>query len=480
MVQSALLRIAVDTALALEIAFLVYFVVINLTYFGMTAVAFVAFLRDAHVTAKPDGPDAFSDFEVPITILVPAYNEAAIIEIGVRSLLALHYSTFEVIVINDGSKDDTVEILKREFALEPIPDASERKLETVVPRGVYRSRTHANLRLIDKPNGGKSDALNAGLNLARYPLVFCADADSSYLTSCLRLMVQPFLDDPTTIVSGGNVAIRSAEFERGKPIVKTGLPKLTISRFQVVEYLRSFLSSRMAWSQVNALMIISGACGLWKKDVLIESGGFRTDTIWEDMEITFRLHHDMRAKRRPYRIAFVPQTVCLTDVPEDIKTLFNQRAGWHRHLSECISIHRRMLFNPRYGSVGMLAYPYLVFGEWLAPVILIFGLGFTIVMALTGLLSGRAQLILLFLVFAFGYLNSVSALLLDTIAFRSFKPREVVQLLGYAAIEMFGYRQLATWANFVGFWRWLVVHPIRGKREGVANVKVQAYRPFEK
>ena len=235
------------------------------------------------------------------------------------------YSEYEVVVVNDGSKDDTLQILIDAFQLVPIPEAYPQKIPVQELRGFYQSREYPNLRVIDKENGGKADALNAGINASRYPIFCSIDADSILQRDSLNKIVQPFMNDPRTVAAGGTIRIVNGSIVKDGLLLKASLPDNLLVRMQIVEYLRAFLFGRLGWTPINALLVISGAFGLFNKQSVLEVGGYRRDTIGEDMELVVRLHRDLRMKRKPYRITFVPDPICWTEVPEDLKILRSQR-----------------------------------------------------------------------------------------------------------------------------------------------------------
>ena len=462
--------------LGIESVLFVYFVTVNGYYLFTGLVALVRLPGFVKLHLADPVRRSNSMLDQPVSILVPAFNEAAIIVSSLRSLLSLDYVNFEIIVINDGSTDATLEELDDAFQFEPYAGIYRAEIPTQEVRGIYQSVEFAEMRIIDKVNGGKGDALNAGINLARFPLVFSADADSYYHRQTLQWMIEPFQKDRNTVAVGGAIAVddSSVPKKEGAAFLPR-LPKKMIQRFQVLEYLRAFLGTRMGFAPFNALGLISGACGLWKRDVLIACGGFRTDTIWEDMEMTLRVHNYCISTGRPYRVAFSPYPVCWTDVPSSLAVLYNQRKGWHRHVCECVMIHRRMLF----GSGGMFSWvtmPYFVFFEWLAPVMILFGVSFSIVGASMGFLDWATQWWLLALVFVLAIMGSVVSILLDEISFTAYRLSEVWVLFIAAFLENFGYRQFVTIANFAGMMAWLFRQPIRGSTK-LPGIMVPAWSP---
>lgn len=400
-------------------------------------------------------PHGHTGFEPQISLLVPAYNEEAMIATSVQSLLQLSYSEFEIIVVNDGSKDRTLQVLIDTFGLMPFPEAYDRRLPTQPIRTVYHSTRYPNVRVIDKENGGKADALNAGINLSRYPLFCGIDADSILQRDSLRLVVQPFLDNPHTVACGGTVRVANGCEVTNGFLTKVGMPTNLLALFQIVEYLRAFLFGRLGWSPINAMLIISGAFGLFHKNTVVEVGGYRHDTIGEDMELVVRLHRHLRLKGKPYRITFTPDPVCWTEAPEDLTTLKNQRIRWQRGLCESLTHNLGLLYHPKGGTAGWMAFPFMIVFEWLGPVIEVFGYVFVCAGFVAGYVSVHTWLSLLIAAISLGLLLSVSAILLEEMSFHVYpKPRHVLLLLLGAVLENFGYRQLNSLWKVIGLYRW--------------------------
>ena len=437
--------------------FLLYFILLNGSYIGLNLLSLIALRLYADRHGLDRIRNTHTGFDPPISLLAPAYNEAAGICPSVRSLLQLDYPEFEVIVINDGSKDDTLAELQREFDLKPFPEAYLRKLPCKEVRAIYRSLSHPNLRVIDKANGGKADALNAGINAARYPLFCAVDADSILQRDSLTRVVQPFLEDPLTIVSGGTIRIANGcEISSGF-LLNIGIPSNMLARFQVVEYLRAFLFGRLGWSPLNSVLIVSGAFGLFRKEVVVRAGGYRTDTVGEDMELIMRLHRLYRLRKEAYRVTFVPDPICWTEAPESLKVLGSQRTRWQRGLIESLLMNRQLLFHPRAGAAGWLAFPFYVLFEALSPVIEVVGYAGMVLGLVLGVFSWEAFSTLMLLTILFGILLSVSALLLEEISFHMYpKPAQLARLFAAAIIENFGYRQINTFWRFQGTMRWLL------------------------
>lgn len=434
---------------------LLYFIVLNSVYLLLNLLSARALYRNNQRRDISELPQAFSMLAPPISVLVPAFNEAATIAATVRSVLQLTYAEFEIIVINDGSTDATLEVLQQEFALLPFPEAYRIQLKTQEVRGIYRSTTHPKLRVIDKANGGKADSLNAGINAARYPLFCGVDADSILQRNSLQQVVEPFLRSPHMVATGGTVRAANGCEVRDGYLTRIDLPSNPWALFQVMEYLRAFLFGRLGWSSLNAMLIISGAFGLFKKATVIEVGGYRSNTIGEDMELVVRIHHQMRAKQKPYRIEFVPDPVCWTEVPEDWRTLRNQRVRWQRGLAESLSSHWGLVFSRHGGWPGWVAFPFMVIFEWLGPVLEFGGYLWMVYAYYAGLVSWQAFGLFVFVAIGLGILLSVSGLLLEQLSFRMYpKLRHLALLVLIVIVENLGYRQLNTWWRIVGLFQW--------------------------
>jgi cellulose synthase/poly-beta-1,6-N-acetylglucosamine synthase-like glycosyltransferase len=429
-----------------DLGVLAYFLTINTLYLAFSIVAFFALVRHRRRwTTRALDVVMRSPATPAISVIAPAFNEQATIEQSLRSLLLLNYPRFEVVVVNDGSKDKTVETMITAFGLMKAPVAYQQPIATQPVRGLYRSLDNPDLVVIDKQNGGKADAINAGINAARYPLVCVIDADSILEPEALMRAALPFVESPHTLATGGIIRIvNDCTVEDGR-VTEIGMPHSWLARFQVVEYLRAFLSGRVAMSAANALLIISGAFGMFRRDAVIEVGGFRHDTIGEDMEIVARLHRHWRDTNRPYRIVFQPDPVCWTEAPESRKILASQRNRWQRGTCQVLSYHLPMMLNPRYGSVGMFAMPYFLVFEAIGPLIEISGYVVTAVAVAFGLIDVIFAQLLFLAAVLFGALISITAVLLEEMSFRRYpKVRHLLLLAALGILENFGYRQLST------------------------------------
>ncbi|MFP4016251.1 MAG: glycosyltransferase family 2 protein [Halanaerobiales bacterium] len=428
---------------------IIYFFIINFTYAALNIVAFISIRRSWFFQSVTDLEKSFqTDFYKPLSIIVPAYNEQETIVDNINSILALHYPEFEIVVVNDGSTDNTIEVLKKSFGLISSSRNSDARLETREVLAVYDSINYSNLVVVDKVNGGKADSLNAGVNVAQFPLVCNIDADSLIDNQALLKITEPFVNDWRVVAAGGTIRIANDSRIVDGQVKEVKLPKKHLVRFQVVEYLRAFLFGRVGWAALNSLLIISGAFGIFKRKHLIEAGGYRTDTVGEDMELVLRMNRKMKEKSRDYKVVFLPDPVCWTQVPEDIQTLGRQRRRWQRGLGQSLLMNRELMLNPRYGLAGMLAYPFFFFVEFLGP--LFEGLGY-ISLFLTFVLGfGNRDIVFLFLISAvlIGILVSTISLFFEEITFRKYeKTRDMLKLFLYGILENLGYRQLHT------FWR---------------------------
>lgn len=409
-----------------------------------------------------------SSYTPPLSIIVPCYNEAQTIVDNIKALLSLEYGEFQLVIVNDGSKDDTLEILIKEFELQKVDMPYRKQISTKKIKGIYLSTIIDSIIVLDKENGGKADALNAGINIAEYPLITAIDADSIIERNSLAKVVRPFIENSNVVVSGGVVRpVNDSIISKGF-IEETRLGKKSLVRFQLVEYLRAFLFGRIGWGMINCLMIVSGAFGVFNKKVVIEVGGYTEDTIGEDMELIVKIHRKMKERHKKYKIAFVPDPVCWTQVPEDKKTLKNQRKRWHKGLMDTILNHKKMLFNPKYGAVGLIAMPYFFFIEMLGPVIEIIGYICFILSFWYGIISFDFAVLYFGFAVLYGVFLSNGAIFLDEYIYKKYDGiRDYLILFVYSIIENFGYRQLTTWWRFLA----LLQYKRRGNKWGDMNRK---------
>jgi cellulose synthase/poly-beta-1,6-N-acetylglucosamine synthase-like glycosyltransferase len=436
---------------------LIFFFTINSYYLVLTIAGFWRTFRVCKEVRRPDQRRLLrSPLTPPVSVLAPAFNEEANVVENVRSLLMLDYPLFEVILVNDGSSDDTLGRLVDAFDLRRSARSFEPALASKPIRAIYESSSYPNLVVVDKVNGGKADALNAGLNLSLYP-IFCAiDADSILESDALLRLVRPFVDSPgVTIAAGGVVRVANGCDVRSGRVRRVQLPRHSLPLVQIVEYLRAFLFGRMGWSTGNSLLVISGAFGLFEKRAAILAGGYATDSVGEDMELVVRMHRCRREARQPYRIGFVPDPICWTEVPENLRVLRRQRTRWQRGLIDTVLRHRAMIGRPRYGAVGMVSLPGFLMFEMISPVVELSGYLLLPVLWTLGLLN--ASIAVTFFALAILYMILISALsvLLEDMVFRRY-PRilDLGRLLIGAVLENFGFRQLTVWWRVRAFWEY--------------------------
>ncbi len=383
-----------------------------------------------------------SELSLPVTILAPAYNEEPVIVPSIRSLLASHYRELQVMVINDGSTDGTLEVLKEAFQLVEVERVPRAKLPSAPVRAVYASPLDDRLLVIDKENGGKADSLNCGIRYAAYPLFCAIDSDTLLDPAALARLVWSFQAEPETVATGGIVRILNGSLLEDGRIKAVQTPENTLVNVQIVEYLRAFLAGRAGWSRVNMLLIISGAFGLFRRETVVEAGGYDTSTVGEDAELVVRLHRHCRDAKRRYKITFVADPICWTEAPAERDVLRRQRDRWQRGLLETLWRHKRMFLNPRYGGIGMVAMPFFLFFEALGPVVEISGLAYCVVGLVLGWVNPPFAAVLFGLAFTYGLVLSFGALLIEGRAFARYPGwRDLRRLMVAAVVENFGYRQ---------------------------------------
>ncbi|MCU1272895.1 MAG: hypothetical protein JWO48_326 [Bryobacterales bacterium] len=434
---------------------------INAIYFFLMVLGYFA-LRSHREPQDPEARSTLlkSPLLPEVSIIVPAYNEALTIVQSVRALLNLDYPHHQVIVVNDGSKDETLRILIDEFHL--CKSACRMGTANTRPiRAIFRSRDPIRLTVVDKENGGKADALNAGLSIARSPLVAAVDSDSLLEEDALLHVVEPFVQHPGKVLACGGIirVVNGCSVAHGN-VTRVSTSRRIVPLFQTIEYLRAFLGGRVAFSFLNSLLLISGAFGVFDREALIEAGGFATATVGEDMELIVRLHERWREKKKPYRIVFVPEPVCWTEVPERWTVLHRQRNRWQRGTVESIVAHEKMVFNPKFGAPGLFALPYFVFFEMCGPAVEVAGYVLTLAGVWLGLVAPQVAVLFFIVSVLFGVLLSMSAVVLEEFTMRRYPSVfDLLRLLAAAVLENFGYRQLLALWRVQGVW-----DALRGKR----------------
>lgn len=380
---------------------------------------------------------------IPISIIVPAYNEEKTIVDNIKSLLALNYYEYEIIIVNDGSNDSTKEKIIKEFNMKKVNQPILQSLPTNEVVGIYRNSQYERLIFVDKLNGGKADALNAGINVSVYPIFACIDADSILENDALIKLTMVFVENPEVVAVGGIVRVANGSIIKDGKLIEMNIPKSKIARFQIVEYLRAFLTGRTSFSKLNSILIISGAFGAFNKRVVIDCGGYKVNTIGEDMDIIVRLHRTLKDRNKKYKIQFLADPICWTQAPESLKDLRSQRRRWQIGLFDTLINYKRMSFNPRYGSIGMVTLPYYWMFELIGPIIEALGYIFIPLAYLFGLLEFRSFIIFYVIAFLLGTTLSMGSILLEQTTFRKYRSlKETMVLVLFGVLENLGYRQL--------------------------------------
>jgi cellulose synthase/poly-beta-1,6-N-acetylglucosamine synthase-like glycosyltransferase len=442
----------------LTILILAYFFLLNGFYILFLLLSMFGIYNYRNITAYVNYKKLFLLPQVkPISIIAPAFNEANTIIESVDSLLSIEYPQLEIIVVNDGSTDETLEKLIPRFSLSKTTRVFRRVLGGRTIRGIYASASQPKLVVVDKENGGKADALNAGLNVAQYPLFCAIDSDSLLEKDSLLKMVRPFLEDPEkTQAAGGVIRLSNGCRVKSGQVVSIGLPRSILARFQIIEYFRAFLGGRLGLSMLRSILIISGAFGLFRKDTVLACGGYRTDTIGEDMDLVIRMKKYLHEQKIPYRMHFIPDPICWTEAPESLKTLTRQRNRWHRGMVEVLLHNRTMLLNPRYGVTGMFAMPFYMIFEMLGPLIEFIGYILFAVSIALGQINTPFALLFFALAVVLGIMLSLLSILIEEYSLRKYpKLRDVLTLILYAVLENFAYRQYLAWVRFKAYFDFL-------------------------
>lgn len=391
-----------------------------------------------------------------ITIIAPAYNESLNIVENVRSLLSNHYVNYNVVIVNDGSKDDSLERLIEAYDLEKVHYIVNEKIKTKPLRaGIFKSKNPAfeKLMVVDKENGGKADALNMGLNISTSKYVACIDVDCLLLEDALQKMIKPFLEvtDAKVIAAGGVIRIaNSCEIRDGK-LIDINLPKNLLVQSQILEYLRAFLLGRMAWSRLNGLLVISGAFGIFDKETAIAVGGYDTNTVGEDMEIIVRMRRYMEEKGEKYKVSYIPDPLCWTEAPDTYKVFISQRNRWTRGTIETLRKHRKIGFNPKYGWFGMVSYPYWLIFERLAPIFEAIGVVYFLMLLVLQEVRWDYAISFLLLAYLFSVLFSIVALYSEELTFHQYKKKGTgFKLVLLSALEPFVLHPFVLYAAIKG------------------------------
>lgn len=453
-----------------------YFILMQLYLMILAGISGMELRRSHHLRRYGRiGEKLSSRTSPPISIVIPAYNEEAGIADSVRSMSIVRYPRFEIVVVNDGSTDRTLEELIEAFELEKVRIPYRPDLPTEPIRAIYRGRGGVDITVIDKVNGGKTDALNAGMNAARYPYAFCTDADVILDPDCLAHAMQRVIEDrERTIGVSGNVRPLNGSQIRLGHLIEARVPKRVIPRMQVLEYVRTFLATRPAWSRLNALPLASGAFSIWRRDAVFAVGGFTKDHLGEDLDLTMRMHRHHLLNKIPYRIVYEPSAVVWTEVPETLRVLERQRIRWHRGLIRATRDFMTMVFNPRYRQVGMVTWAGVFLFEYIAPIVEFGGWLLLPIGYMLGIFNGPLFGWMILLALGMAFLNSFIALVLDESYGYFNSAHDTSRLIVMTLIENLGLRQLTL------LWRIRALLGVRNprpwgnmERQGVSNLARQ-------
>ncbi|KEO74917.1 glycosyltransferase family 2 protein [Anditalea andensis] len=444
---------------------LLYAILIMSSYLVLAVLSFIELKEYIKKNSFIDYEILLSSQQAPyLSLIAPAYNEGLTIEENVKSLLSLNYNNYEVIVVNDGSKDNSMDMLISTYDLIKKDLDHETPITTKAIRGIYRSKNAAfkKLTVVDKENGGKADALNVGLNIAKHPYAVCIDVDCILDKDSLLKLAKPFLEsiDKKVIATGGVVRIANqCTIEDGR-LIDVNVPNKLLPRIQVLEYLRAFLLGRMAWERLDGLLLISGAFGAFDREIAIKAGGYNTKTVGEDMELVVRMRRYMLERNIPYTVSYIPDPLCWTEAPDNAAIFKKQRSRWMRGTIETLWIHRKMFFNPKYKILGMISVPYWTFFEFLAPLIEFVGLLVTLIFVILGILNWKIFLLLFLFVYIFATMFSLLALLGEELTYHKYpRIKDFLKLFAAALIEPLYFHPLAVYAALIGYWE-----KIKGKK----------------
>jgi cellulose synthase/poly-beta-1,6-N-acetylglucosamine synthase-like glycosyltransferase len=452
-----------------SIIILIYFFLINSFYLLFTILSLSGIFQYRNLTTFVSFKDVFRlPLVKPISIITPAYNEEKGIIESVNSLLSLEYPQYEVIVVNDGSTDLTLEKLINFFRLEKTNRVFRKVVDHKPVKGIYTSPAYPNLIVVDKANGKKADAVNAGLNISRYPLFCAVDSDSILEKDALLKIVRPFLEHPEkTVAAGGIIRLSNGCVFKSGQVVQVKMPRNSLARFQIIEYFRAFLSGRIGMSMLKSVLIISGAFGLFRKDIAMRCGGYRADTLGEDIDLVVRMRKYLHEKKIPFDVRFIPDPICWTEAPETLTGLGRQRNRWHKGLIDTLLHSISMLFNPRYGVTGLLAMPFYFIFEMLGPIIEVTGYLIFVLCLVFGTVNYPFAVLFFLVAVIFGTLLSLLAILIEEYSGHRYPRLQDILIISlYSLLENLVYRQWLALVRAKAFWDYF-----RGKKEWGAMEK---------
>jgi cellulose synthase/poly-beta-1,6-N-acetylglucosamine synthase-like glycosyltransferase len=431
---------------AISIGILVFFLV----YCVATVTLLAMSLREISWYARGQEPSRTRPgglaHRCSVSLVTPAYNEETLIVQSARAFLASDYEPLEVVVVDDGSRDETFARLDEAFDLVPLPLRGRTALTSAPIRSVSISRVEPRLRVVRKENGGRSDAINAGISVARGELVVITDADSLLEPDAITRAKRPFEVHPDTcLAAGGGIRVANGSRIVDGRVVAPGVSWRGVGTTQVLEYLRGFFATRIAWSEMNGLLIISGAFGVFRRDLLVALGGFSRETLGEDMEMTMRIHHLLRPQWKEARVEFVPDAICWTEAPGTMGGLRTQRVRWHAGLLDNLRIHWRMFGRARYGAAGTVAMPYIVFFEALEPLVEVLGFAIVITLIIESAVSWPYLVAFFLVALVTSELLSATALLIEEIGFRRYRLTDLALMTAWGLVEALWFRPVLAW-----------------------------------
>jgi cellulose synthase/poly-beta-1,6-N-acetylglucosamine synthase-like glycosyltransferase len=449
---------------------LVYFFLLNFFYLLFIILSMFGLSRYRQINMFINYKEIFMmPLVKPISIIAPVYNEEKSAIESIKSLLALEYPQYEVIVVNDGSTDKTLKKLIKAFKLKKTKWVFRKSIKTKPIKAIYKSLTNPKLIVVDKINGKKADAINAGLNISHYPLFCGIDGDSVLEKDALLKMVRPFLEDPEkTVAAGGVIRLSNGTEVKDGQVTSIKMPRNWFARLQILEYLRAFLGGRLGLSMLRSMLIVSGAFGLFRKDIVLKCGGYRAETIGEDMDLVVRMRKYLHEHKIPFRVAYIPDPICWTEAPETVRSLANQRIRWHKGLIESLLFSKKMIFNPRYGTTGIIAMPFYFIFEMVGPLIEVIGYTAFVILIILGELNRPFALSFFLLAIVFGILLSILSVLLGEYSSRSYHRMSYVFIITlFSFLENLAYRQFISIIRVKAF-----IDILRGNQEwGVMDKK---------
>jgi len=457
-----------------SISYIIFYMILAfLSYYAIKKHINARYFMHDEILAK-------SNYVVGVSVVAPAFNEGANVVFNVKSLLSLTYPKFEVVIVNDGSTDDTLEKLIREFEMVKVDFFYQEKIPTRQVRGHYKSTNpvYSKLLVVDKENGkSKADASNAGINSSKYPLFLCTDVDCILKSDTIIKLAKPFMESKKRVIAtGAGIRISNSCEVKDGFLVKVHFPSGWYPRFQELEYVRAFLFGRMAWSQINGLLLVSGGLGMFDKEIAVAAGGYWHKSLGEDMELITRMRKYMYDNKLPFAIKYIPESLCWTEVPATNEVLIRQRVRWARGLIQTLNLHKNMFFNKKYGKTAFLILPYFFAFEFMVPILELIGVIIIILCFLFVDVNYEFFFYLTFLVYMFYLTITIISIVLDEILYKNYaNVKELLILLVMAIIEPFVYHPVNVYASLKGYW-----HFFRQKEQAWGNMQRQGFNTVKK